>query len=97
MPELNPYQILIRPVITEKSTRLQEEGRYVFEVPLSATKTQIKEAVEKAFGVKVVEVNTVIVKGKRKRWGPRLVQRPTRKKAVVTLQPGQKIPVFEGV
>jgi len=94
---MNPYQTLIRPLITEKSTRLQEEGWYAFEVPLQATRTQIKEAVEKAFGVKVERVNTLIVKGKTKRYGPRVVRTRTWKKALVRLKPGQRIPLFEGV
>lgn len=94
---MNPYQILIRPVVTEKSTRLQEEGRYVFEVPLHVTRTQVKEAVEKAFGVKVDRVNTLIVKGKTKRYGPRVVRTRTWKKAIVRLKPGYSITLFEGV
>lgn len=88
---------LRRPIITEKSTIMQENGRYSFEVATSATKLQIKQAVEEAFGVKVVKVNTMNVRGKRKRYGPRMSVLPSRKKALVTLAPGQTITIFEGV
>ncbi len=88
---------LRRPIITEKSTIMQENGRYSFEVATSATKLQIKRAVEEAFGVKVIKVNTMNVRGKRKRYGPRTSVLPSRKKALVTLAPGQTITIFEGV
>ena len=89
--------ILRRPIITEKSTFMQEEGRYSFEVATWATKLQIKQAVEEAFDVTVVKVNTMNVRGKRKRYGPRMSVQPSRKKAMVTLAPGQTITIFEGV
>ena len=89
--------ILRRPLITEKSTSLQEDGRYVFEVSMSATKHQIKSAVEDAFDVKVVKVNTMNVKGKPKRYGPRVVSKKSWKKAIVTLASGDSITIFEGV
>ena len=88
---------LRRPIITEKSTLMQESGRYSFEVATSATKLQIKRAVEEAFGVRVIKVNTMNVRGKRKRYGPRTSILPSRKKALVTLAPGQTITIFEGV
>jgi large subunit ribosomal protein L23 len=88
---------LRRPIITEKSTFMQESGRYSFEVATSATKLQIKRAVEEAFGVRVIKVNTMNVRGKRKRYGPRMSILPSRKKALVTLAPGQTITIFEGV
>ncbi len=88
---------LRRPIITEKSTLMQENGRYSFEVATSATKLQIKRAVEEAFGVRVIKVNTMNVPGKRKRYGPRKSILPSRKKALVTLAPGQTITIFEGV
>lgn len=89
--------ILRRPIVTEKSTRLMEQGRYVFEISSTATKLQVKEAVEKAFEVKVLAVNTQHVRGKRSKRGPRITQKPSWKKAVVTLAPGNKITLFEGV
>ncbi len=97
MADIHPYSVLKRPIITEKSTILAGQGKYVFEVDIRANKPQIKEAVELAFGVRVKSVNTMIVKGKRKRWGRRVTRRPDWKKAIVTLQPGEKIELFEGV
>ena len=94
---IHPYEVLRRPIVTEKSTTLAESGKYVFEVALAANKPQIKVAVEQAFDVTVLRVNTHIVKGKRKRLGQRLGETATWKKAVVTLQPGDHIEVFEGV
>ena len=91
------FDILRRPVITEKSTILQEEGRNTFEVALNATKHQIKEAVEEAFNVDVLQVNTMHVRGKRKRFGPRIAQGRSWKKAIVLLSPGDTITIFEGV
>ena len=89
--------ILIRPVVTEKSTLLQEERRYVFEVLPEATKQDIRRAVETAFDVKVEKVNTLRVLGKRKRYGARLSRQRSWKKAIVTLAPGESITIFEGV
>ena len=88
------FDILRRPVITEKSTILQEEGRYTFEVAPNATKHQIKE---EAFNVDVLQVNTMHVRGKRKRFGPRIAQGRSWKKAIVLLSPGDTITIFEGV
>ena len=94
---MDQFSILRRPVITEKSTYMQDEGKYTFEVAPRATKLQIKQAVEEAFDVTVVKVNTMNVKGKRKRFGPRMVAQRPRKKAVVTIASGQSITIFEGV
>ena len=89
--------VLKRPVITEKTTDMRERGRYVFEVAPEATKLTIKAAVEAAFDVDVVKVNTMNVRGKKKRFGPRLAARRSWKKAIVTLAPGNSITIFEGV
>jgi large subunit ribosomal protein L23 len=89
--------VLKRPVVTEKSTRLMEQGRYVFEIAETATKLDVKQAVEAAFEVKVIAVNTQHVSGKRRRLGPRFTEKPSWKKALVTLAPGNKITLFEGV
>ena len=94
---MHTFDILRRPVITEKSTDMQEEGRYTFEVAVEATKHQIKWAVEEAFSVRVIKVNTMNVKGKRKKFGPRDTLQKSWKKALVTLAPGQTITIFEGV
>jgi large subunit ribosomal protein L23 len=89
--------IIRRPLVTEKNSLLQEKNKYAFEVMKTASKRQIKEAVELAFKVKVTEVNVITVPGKARRMGRRIVMSPTWKKAVVTLEPGQKIQLFEGV
>jgi len=91
------FEVLRRPLITEKDTVLQVQGKYAFEVAGEANKHQIKQAVEKAFNVKVTTVNVMRVPGKEKRVGRRLVLTPSWKKAIVTLQAGEKIELFEGV
>jgi large subunit ribosomal protein L23 len=91
------YQVLRRPLITEKYTALQAEGKYAFEVAGPANKPQIKQAVEKAYKVKVTAVNVMNVAGKRRRLGTRQLPARPWKKAVVTLKPGDKIELFEGV
>ena len=90
------YEVLRRPLITEKSTVLQAEGKYAFEVAKLANKPQIKQAVEKAFKVEVTAVNVIIVSGKRRRLGRRQLLAKPWKKAIVTLKPGDKIELFEG-
>ena len=92
-----PGEVLKHPLITEKGTILQDEGKYLFEVIIKANKAQVKEAVEKAFGVSVVSVNITKLPGKTKRSGFRTFRTPARKKAVVTLKPGDKIQLIEGV
>jgi len=91
------YEVLRRPLITEKDTILQTQGKYVFEVAEEANKNLIKQAVEKAFNVKVTAVNVMTVPGKERRIGRRIVLTPSWKKAIVTLQPGDKLEFFEGV
>ena len=88
--------ILIRPIVTEKSTALMEQGKYTFRVPLAATKIQIRQAVEQIFKVKVQAVNTMRYEGKLKRMGRTQGRRRDWKKAVVTLKPGEAIELFEG-
>lgn len=88
--------VLRRPVITEKSTMLGEEGKYVFEIASEADKYDVARAVEWAFDVKVVSVNTYRRKGKTKRVGTRARKRPEVKRAIVTLAPGNSITLFEG-
>lgn len=91
------YSIIKAPVITEKSTVKAAEGKAIFWVDLDANKSDIKEAVEKIFNVKVLDVNTQRVPGKMKRMGKFVGQKSTRKKAYVTLKEGDKIELFEGV
>lgn len=92
-----PQDVLLRPVISEKSMGLMEENRYTFYVDTKANKIEIKNAVEKLFKVTVLSVNTITVKGKMKRLGRTQGLTPTRKKAIVTLKPGDKIEIFEGL
>jgi large subunit ribosomal protein L23 len=94
---LHLYEVLRRPLITEKVTSLKGEDKYAFEVADKATKSQIKEAVEQAFKVKVSKVNVMMVPGKTRRFGRRQVTNLPWKKAIVTLAPGHKITFFEGV
>ena len=91
------YEVLRRPLITEKNTTLQAHGKYAFEVARESNKQQIKEAVEKAFKVKVLAVNVLTIHGKMRRVGRRQVLTQSWKKAIVTLKPGDKIELFEGV
>ena len=91
------YEVLRRPLVTEKMTLLQERNKYAFKVAPKATRHQVKVAVEAAFKVNVTKVNMLTVHGKERRVGRRLVMTPSWKKAVVTLLPGQKIEFFEGV
>ncbi len=94
---MHTFEVLRRPLITEKSTILQDaQNKYAFEVDTRANKVQVKSAVEEAFSVKVTDVNIATIKGKRKRFGPKLVKRPSWKKAVVSLRPGDRIQIFEG-
>jgi len=93
----HPHDILIRPVVTEKSMSLLQENKYTFYVDPKATKTDIKNAVEKIFNVKVLRVNTLWTRGKKKRVRRALGKTPDRKKAIVTLRPGDKIEIFEGL
>ena len=94
---MHTFEILRRPVITEKSTDMHDDGRYSFEVAPRATKHDIKRAVEEAFDVSVTKVNTMHVRGKQKRFGPRVSVKRRWKKAIVTLAPGNAITIFEGV
>ncbi len=91
------YDIIVRPVITEKATMASEAGAVVFRVAKSATKPQIKEAVEAVFGVKVKAVNTTITKGKAKKFRGRPGERSDVKKAYVTLEEGNTIDVSSGL
>jgi large subunit ribosomal protein L23 len=91
------YSILRKPLVTEKSTLLQEQRRYAFEVSRDATKIEIKQAIQDVFNVNVIKVNTMTVQGKRKRFGPKISQKKSWKKAIVTVALGQSISLFEGV
>jgi large subunit ribosomal protein L23 len=97
---MNPYEIIIRPIDTEK-TRYQasELGQYAFEVNPGANKIEIKQAIEEIYEVDVTSVNTMVMPAKatRRRGRSRVVRRSAWKKAVITLEEGQRLDVFEGV
>ena len=94
---MHVYEVLRRPLITEKNSVLLDQNKYAFKVAKEANKHQIKEAVEKAFNVKVTKVNVMTVPGKMHRRGRFQTMSPSWKKAIVTLQSGNKIDLFEGV
>ena len=91
------YDVIVSPVITEKATAASEQNKVVFKVPLTATKDEVKAAVEALFKVKVTAVNTIRTKGKEKRFKGVLGRRSDTKKAIVTLAAGQSIDVTTGL
>ena len=91
------YQTILSPIVTEKATALTERGQVAFKVALEATKPEIKAAVEGLFNVKVLAVNTMVVKGKTKRFRGRVGQRSDWKKAMVRLAEGQSIDLTTGL
>jgi large subunit ribosomal protein L23 len=93
---MNLYDVLRRPITTEKTDMLQEQrNAYVFEVAAGAHKAEITRAVETLFEVRVLDVRTMNVPGKRRRWGRHRSRTPSWKKAVVTLAPGHRLELFE--
>jgi large subunit ribosomal protein L23 len=96
-PDARHYDIVLAPHITEKSTMLSETNAVVFKVATKASKPEIKAAVEALFNVKVTNVNTIVTKGKTKRWKGQPYRRSDMKKAIVTLADGQSIDITEGV
>jgi large subunit ribosomal protein L23 len=98
MGELSPYEVIRRPVNTEKSRNITADNHYVFEVSRRANKTQIRDAIETIFKVNVVQVRVMNFAPKYGRWGRKHVKRsPAWKKAIVTVAQGQKLDIFEGV
>ena len=95
--DINHYDVVLAPHITEKTTLLSEQNAVVFKVANTATKPQIKAAVEALFSVNVTGVNTITQKGKTKRWKGRPYTRTDMKKAIVTLAEGQSIDVTTGI
>jgi large subunit ribosomal protein L23 len=95
--DIRHYDVILAPHITEKATLLSEQNAVVFKVADKATKPEIKAAVEALFNVKVTGVNTLVAKGKTKRWRGKAYRRSDVKKAIVTLAEGQSIDVTEGV
>lgn len=97
MTDLKSYGTILSPVITEKSTAASEHNKVVFKVPLSASKPEIKKAIEELFKVKVTAVNTLVTKGKVKRFRGFVSKRADVKKAVVTLADGHSIDIATGL
>ena len=91
----NEYEIIVRPLITEKTSKLIEERKYTFEVAKGVNKIEVKEAVEKIFEVKVTAVNIINVRKKARKVGKYEGLRPAVRKAIITLAEGQKLDVFE--
>lgn len=92
---MHKYEVLRRPLLSEKTQALGVLNQFAFEVALTATKVEIREAVESIFDVKVVQVRTAVMPGKDRRWGRKTVRRAAKlKKAVVTLRPGDTLDVF---
>ena len=91
------YQVILNPLVTEKSTQQSEFNKMVFAVPVNATKLEVKSSIEKIFSVKVKTVNTILLKGKVKRFKGVLGRRSNTKKAIVTLAPGNTIDLSAGV
>jgi large subunit ribosomal protein L23 len=95
---MDMYKIIEKPLVTEKGTDMLAEGNWVmFQVNPDANKIEIRDAVQKIFNVKVLQVNTQVVRGKRRRFGKVMGQLKTWKKAMVQLKEGDKIEIFEGV
>mgnify|MGYP006103922949 FL=1 len=95
---MDMYQVVIKPLVTEKGTMMLSEGNWVtFRVHPDANKIEVREAIQKIFSVSVLQVNTQVVRGKRRRFGKTMGQSKTWKKAMVRLKEGDKIEIFEGV
>ena len=94
---MDPSQVIIRPVVSEKTFVLAEAGKYTFRVHDHAHKTQIRQAIEQLFDVKVVDIRTASVKSKPKRRGHTSGRTRQWKKAVVQVRPGETIPIFQGL
>lgn len=95
--DIKHYDVVVKPVITEKSTLVSEYNQVVFQVAKDSTKPQIKAAIETLYGVKVLAVNTMVAKGKTKRWRGQEYRRSDVKKAVVTVADGDRIDVTTSI
>lgn len=94
---MHTFDVIIRPVVTEKTTDGADMGRYAFRVHKRANKVQVKEAVERAYKVRVAQVNIINVPAKARRFGRNISEKPAWKKAIVTLAGGDRITLYEGV
>ena len=93
----NIYDVIKKPVITEKGTLLSNNSQVVFSVPMHANKNNVKKAVEKLFGVNVKKINIIISKGKTKKFKGKIGKRNDEKKAIISLEKGQKIDITTGI
>ena len=91
------YDLIKKPIITEKGTLLSNNSQIVFSIPMNASKTIIKQAVEKLFGVNVKKINIIISKGKTKRFKGKMGKRKNEKKAIISLEKGQRIDITTGI
>ena len=91
------YDLIKKPIITEKGTLLSNNSQIVFSIPMNASKTIVKQAVEKLFGVNVKKINIIISKGKTKRFKGKMGKRKNEKKAIISLEKGQKIDITTGI
>tara|TARA_B100001245_G_scaffold218828_1_gene188231 strand:+ start:148 stop:480 length:333 start_codon:yes stop_codon:yes gene_type:complete len=91
------YDLIKKPIITEKGTLLSNNSQIVFSIPMNVSKTIIKQAVEKLFGVNVKKINIIISKGKTKRFKGKMGKRKNEKKAIISLEEGQKIDITTGI
>ncbi len=90
------YDLIKKPIITEKATILSNNSQVIFSVPMAASKSIVKQAVEKLFGVNVKKVNMLVLKGKTKRFKDKMGKRKNEKKAIISLEKGQKIDITTG-
>ncbi len=93
---MNSNNIIIQPVISEKSTEMIEHNKYVFKVPVTANKLVVSQAIKEIFGVKPKKINLMMVRGKTKKLKNKAGKKSAWKKAIVTLRAGDKIEIFEG-
>jgi large subunit ribosomal protein L23 len=93
----NAYRVLVKPLITEKASALSVENKYVFEVSPSTNKMEVKKAIYNVYGVEATEVNIMNMGGKKVRYGRTMGRTKNKKKAIITLKPGEKIELYEGV
>ena len=91
------YDLIKKPIITEKGTLLSNNSQVIFSIPMDANKTVVKQAVEKLFGVNVKKINIIISKGKTKRFKGKMGKRKNEKKAIISLEKGQKIDITTGI
>ena len=96
-PSIKSYDLILKPIITEKTTYLSSNSQVVFNVPMNSNKNHIKLAIESLFGVNVKKINLIISKGKTKKFKGKKGKRKDTKKAIISLEQGQKIDITTGI